>query len=91
MNKSEMERKFRVLLDTRKELLKRAVEGGSQVSAMTLCGEICGVAASMRMLGLLDYEQQQYLQGAARGGVAGFVGGDGLSQVVEHFSFLLIK
>ena len=35
--------------------------------------------------------QQQYLQGAARGGVAGFVGGDGLSQVVEHFSFLLIK
>ena len=75
MNKSEMERKFRVLLDTRKELLKRAVEGGSQVSAMTLCGEICGVAASMRMLGLLDYEQQQYLQDQARAAARG-EGGD---------------
>ena len=78
MNKSEMERKFRVLLDTRKELLKRAVEGGSQVAAMTLCGEICGVAASMRMLGLLDYEQQQYFQdqarAAARGETDGFEG-----------------
>lgn len=75
MNKSEMERKFRVLLDTRKELLRRAVEGGSQASAMTLCGEICGVAASMRMLGLLDYEQQQYLQDQARAAARGETGG----------------
>ena len=78
MNKSEMEQKFRVLLDTRQELLRRAVEGGSQASAMTLYGEICGVAASMRMLGLLDYEQQQYLQdqvrAAARGETGGFEG-----------------
>ncbi len=75
MNKSEMERKFRVLLDTRKELLRRAVEGGSQASAMTLCGEICGVAASMRMLGLLDYEQQQCLQDQARAAARGETGG----------------
>ena len=65
MKKSEMQEKFRMLLEDRKEQLKRAVVKGNNGVALMQYGEICGVAASMRKLVLIDYDQAQYIRDEA--------------------------
>lgn len=65
MKKSEMQEKFRMLLEDRKERLKRAVDKGNEGVAMMHYGEICGVAASMKKLDLIDYEQAEFIKNEA--------------------------
>lgn len=65
MKKSEMQVKFRDLLNSRKEKLKRSMDQGDKGVAMMLYGEICGIAASMYTIGLIDWNQREYIQNEA--------------------------
>lgn len=65
MKKNEMHGKFKILLGARKELLKIAVDAGRENDALVYYGEICGVAAAMRKLDLIDYEQAEFIKNEA--------------------------
>lgn len=65
MKKNEMQVKFRMLLEDRKERLKRAVDKGKEDVTMMHYGEICGVAESMRKLDIIDYEQAEFIKNEA--------------------------
>lgn len=65
MKKNEMQEKFRDLLDRRKESLKRAMDKGEEGVVLENVGEICGIAASMQIIGLIDWEQKDYIQNEA--------------------------
>lgn len=65
MKKSEMQVKFRDLLDRRKEALKKAKDKGEDGVALLNCGEICGIAASMRTVGLIDWDQKEFIENEA--------------------------
>ena len=65
MKKNEMHEKFRMLLDSRKDLLNRAVDAAREPDALVRYGEICGVAEAMRKLDLIDYEQTEFIQSEA--------------------------
>lgn len=65
MKKSEMHEKFRMLLEDRKERLKRSVDKDNKGVALMQYGEICGVAESMRKLDLIDYEQAEFIKNEA--------------------------
>ena len=62
MKKSDLERKFHELLERRREALLRAARKGDEPAAMTLYGEICGIADAMRAAALVDWEQAQYIR-----------------------------
>lgn len=62
MKKSEMQEKFRDLLNRRKEKLKKAKDEGKDNIALMNCSEICGIAASMRIIGLIDWDQKDYIE-----------------------------
>ncbi len=65
MKKSEMQEKFRDLLSRRKESLKSAMDKGIEGTALMYVGEICGIAASMHIIGLIDLEQEDYIANEA--------------------------
>ena len=65
MKKSEMQEKFRDLLNRRKESLKSAMDKGIEGTALMYVGEICGIAASMQAIGLIDWEQEDYITNEA--------------------------
>ena len=62
MKKSEMQEKFRDLLNRRKASLKEAKEKGEDGVALMNCSEICGIAASMCIIGLIDWDQKDYIE-----------------------------
>ncbi len=62
MKKSEMQEKFRLLLEDRKERIKKAADKGNQPTALMFYGEVCGIAASMRTIGLIDWDQKDYIE-----------------------------
>ena len=65
MKKSEMQEKFRDLLNRRKESLKKAEDKGNDGTALMYVGEIIGIAASMQAIGLIDWEQEDYIANEA--------------------------
>lgn len=65
MKKNEMQEKFRDILNRRKESLKRAMDKGEEGVALENVGEICGIAASMQIIGLIDWEQKDYIENEA--------------------------
>lgn len=65
MKKNEMLEAFRQMLERRKELMVQAAKKGSKGSALMLYGQICGVAESMKRVGLIDREQLQYIKDEA--------------------------
>lgn len=65
MKKSEMQEKFRDLLNRRKESLKKAEDKGDYGTALMYVGEIIGIAASMQAIGLIDWEQEDYITNEA--------------------------
>ena len=65
MKKNEMQKKFRALLKIRQERLKKAAKLNDQMSSLVAYGEICGVAAAMKAVGLIDYEQAEYIKDQA--------------------------
>ena len=62
MKKSEMQEKFRDLLNRRKEKLKKAKDEGKDNIALMNCSEICGIAASMRIIGLINWNQKDDIE-----------------------------
>ena len=62
MRKSEMQMKFKELLDRRKETMKRALDRDDKPGALMFVGEICGIAASMQTIGLIDYDQREHIE-----------------------------
>ena len=62
MKKNELQEKFRTLLESRQESLKRAAKLNDQMSGLMAYGEICGLAAAMKAVGLIDYEQAEYIK-----------------------------
>ena len=62
MKKNELQEKFRVLLENRQERLKKATKLNDQMSGLMAYGEICGLAAAMKTIGLIDYEQSEYIK-----------------------------
>ena len=65
MKKNELQEKFRALLEDRQEHLKKAARLNDQISGLVCYGEICGVAAAMKAVGLIDYEQAEYIKDQA--------------------------
>lgn len=65
MGKKAMHESFRQMLDDRKQLLKVAAEKKKEMSAAELYGQICGVADSMWKIGLIDYDQAEYIKNEA--------------------------
>lgn len=65
MKKSDMQEKFRQLLETHREALFWAVRKGDKPVALTRYGEVCGIAEAMRALELMDYDQVQYIRNQA--------------------------
>ncbi|MCQ2439453.1 MAG: hypothetical protein MJ074_06800 [Oscillospiraceae bacterium] len=66
MGKKETREIFRRMLDKRMELMKQAVQRKSDASALMMYGQICGVVDSMKVMGLIDYEQAEYIKNEAR-------------------------
>ena len=65
MKKSEMQEKFRYLLNSRKETLQKSKKNGNEGVALMCYGEICGIAVSMWSIGLIDFDQRDYIQNEA--------------------------
>lgn len=66
MKKSEMQVKFRELLDDTKQMIRMAREKGETQSAMMFYGKVCGIASAMYAIGIIDYDQQSYIRDEAR-------------------------
>ena len=65
MKKSELQERFRRMLEQRKELLVKAVKQKNKPSALMMYGQICGVSASMKQIGLIDNSQMEWIQAEA--------------------------
>ena len=76
MKKSELEAQLGAVLKERQERLKGAIEKGIRPYVYAVYGEVCGVAACMRKLGLIDYDQAVYIKDSAWDAVTGQGGAD---------------
>ena len=65
MKKSEMQERFRQLLERRKLMLREAVAKKKDSLAVMHYGAICGMAEAMRELGLIDWEQKRFIKDEA--------------------------
>lgn len=65
MKKSEMQEKFRELLDDAKQMIRMEREKGETQTAMVSYGKVCGIASAMYAIGLIDYEQKDYIRNEA--------------------------
>ena len=65
MKKSEMQERFQQMIQHRKEHLLKAKKDGETPSALMFYGQICGIADSMKTVGLIDYEQRDYIRNDA--------------------------
>lgn len=64
-SKSELREEFRRLLETQQEALVRAIHRKDRAARLIHYGEICGVVAAMSRLGLVDYEEAEYIKNEA--------------------------
>ena len=62
MKKSEMQEKFRQMLEWRQQEIRKAAKLNDQMSGLMAYGEICGLAAAMKAIDLIDYEQAEYIK-----------------------------
>lgn len=62
MKKSEMQIKFRRLLERSQEEMIQAKRNGDHTLAMLYYGQICGLADAMRAVELVDWEQSTYIR-----------------------------
>ena len=65
MKKSEMQEKFRQLLDDAKQMIRMGREKGETQTAMMFYGKVCGIASAMYAIGIIDYDQNNYIRDEA--------------------------
>lgn len=65
MKKSEMQEKFRELLDDAKQMIRMGREKGETQTAMMFYGKVCGIASAMYAIGIIDYDQNNYIRDEA--------------------------
>lgn len=65
MKKTEMQERFQKMIRNRKEYLLEAKKDGETPSALMFYGQICGIADSMKAVGLIDNEQRDYIKNDA--------------------------
>ena len=61
MKKSDMQEKFRDLLDRTKKMIRMTRDKGETQTAMMFYGKVCGIASAMYAIGIIDYDQQSYI------------------------------
>lgn len=62
MKKTELQEKFRHMLEWRQMELKKAAKLNDQMTGLLQYGAICGLVSAMRTIGLIDYEQEDYIK-----------------------------
>ena len=65
MKKNEMQEKFRELLDDAKQMIRMGREKGETQTAMMFYGKVCGIASAMYAIGIIDYDQNNYIRDEA--------------------------
>lgn len=65
MKRNEMQVKLRELLDDTKQMIRMEREKGETQPAMVSYGKVCGIASAMYAIGLIDYEQKDYIRNEA--------------------------
>ena len=61
----QLHEQFQQMIQHRKERLLKAKKDGQEPSALMLYGQICGIADAMKVVGLIDYEQRDYIRNEA--------------------------
>lgn len=65
MSNKELHEQFQQMIQHRKEHLLKAKKDGHEPSALMFYGQICGIADSMKAIGLIDYDQKEYIENDA--------------------------
>ena len=65
MKKNEMQEKFRELLDDAKQMIRMGREKGETQTAMMFYGKVCGIASAMYAIGIIDFDQNNYIRDEA--------------------------
>ena len=65
MSKKNLHEAFRHMIQNRKERMVQAMKKGDDGAGLLLYGEICGIAASMKAMNLIDYDQKEYIKNEA--------------------------
>ena len=65
MKKNEMQEKFRELLDDAKQMIRMERDKGKMQAAMMSYGKVCGIASAMYAIGIIDYDQKNYIRDEA--------------------------
>ena len=65
MKKSEMQEKFRELLDDAKQMIRMGREKGETQTAMMFYGKVCGIASAMYAIGIIENDQNNYIRDEA--------------------------
>lgn len=62
MKKAEMQEKFRRGLEWRSNELRKDARMNDQISGLLMYGEICGMASAMRIMGLIDHDEEHSIR-----------------------------
>lgn len=62
---SKIHKQFQQMIQRRREDLLKAKKEGDEPWALMFYGQICGIADSMKAIGLIDYEQRDYIRNEA--------------------------
>lgn len=65
MKKSEMQVRFWDLLEENKEAIRDMRDEGDDQTAMMFYGKVCGIASAMRVIGLIDFDQESEIKDEA--------------------------
>lgn len=65
MKKSEMQVRFRDLLEENKEAIRDMRDECDYQTSMMFYGKVCGIASAMRVIGLIDFDQESEIKDEA--------------------------
>ena len=65
MKKSEMQVRFRDLLEENKNAIRDMRSECDYQTAVMFCGKVCGIASAMRVIGLIDFDQESEIKDEA--------------------------
>ena len=65
MKKSEMQVRFRDLLEENKNAIRDMRDECDYQTSMMFYGKVCGIASAMRVIGLIDFDQESEIKDEA--------------------------
>ena len=65
MKKSEMQVRFRDLLEENKKAIRDMRDECDYQTSMMFYGKVCGIASAMRVIGLIDFDQESEIKDEA--------------------------